>query len=86
MAIPTVFMNIEKLNEENYEMWKIHLRRTLILNDLWQYVDRKTVKPITNADALFCLESIGSDQFEYHTWKTPSYKAGYHIQASLGYS
>jgi len=39
MAIPTGFTNIEKLNEKNYETWKIQMRSALILNDLWQYVD-----------------------------------------------
>jgi len=41
--------SIERLNEENYEMWKIYMRSALILNDLWQYVDGTAVKPTTNA-------------------------------------
>jgi len=42
--------SIERLNEENYETWKIHMRSALILDDLWQYVDGTAVKPTTNAE------------------------------------
>jgi len=34
MTVTTGFTNIEKLNEENYETWKIHMRSARILNDL----------------------------------------------------
>jgi len=51
MATTTGFTNIEKLKEENNEMWKVQMKSALVLNDLWPYVDRTTVKPIINADA-----------------------------------
>jgi len=63
------------------------MRSVLILDDLWQYIDGTAVKQTTNAETWMKNDSkasavIGS---EYHTWTTSLYKAGYHIQASIGH-
>ena len=48
MAAPTGLSNIEKLTEENYELWKVHMKSVLIFNDLWSYVDGTEVKTDAN--------------------------------------
>ena len=37
--------NIEKLEEDNYEGWKIHMKSVLIQQDLWGYVNGTILKP-----------------------------------------
>lgn len=32
------FGSIEKLTEDNYELWKVQMKSVLVYNDLWQYV------------------------------------------------
>lgn len=49
MASATTFSNVEKLNESNYELWKIQMKSVLVYNDLWQYVDGTEIKPLENA-------------------------------------
>jgi transposase InsO family protein len=49
MATATGFANIEKLNENNYELWKVQMKSVLIFNDLWGYVDGTEVKPEADA-------------------------------------
>lgn len=48
MATATGFANIEKLTEENYELWKVQMKSVLVFNDLWAYVDGTVVKPEDN--------------------------------------
>jgi len=64
--------NIERLNEGNYEtMWTIHMRNALIFNDLYiMSTERgKTVNKRRSVDKKL-LESIGSDELEYHICTT----------------
>jgi hypothetical protein len=49
MASASGFSNIEKLTENNYELWKVQMKSVLVYNDLWQYVDGTEVKPLENA-------------------------------------
>jgi hypothetical protein len=49
MASASGLSNIEKLTENNYELWKVHMKSVLVYNDLWQYVDGTEVKPRENA-------------------------------------
>lgn len=39
MATAHGIQSIEKLNEDNYESWKIKMRSILVCNDLWGYVN-----------------------------------------------
>ena len=48
MAAPAGLSSIEKLTEENYELWKVHMKSVLIFNDLWSYVDGTEVKTDAN--------------------------------------
>ena len=48
MAVPTGLSNIEKLTEEDYELWTVHMKSILIFNDLWPYVDGREVKTDAN--------------------------------------
>jgi len=41
--------NVEKLTENNYELWKVQMRSVLVFNDLWHYVDGSEAKPNVNA-------------------------------------
>jgi len=41
--------NIEKLTENNYEVWKVHMKSVLVFSDLWQYVNGTEVKPEENS-------------------------------------
>ncbi|CAK9814306.1 Retrovirus-related Pol polyprotein from transposon TNT 1-94 [Anthophora quadrimaculata] len=41
---------VEKLAEENYELWKVHMKSILIINDLWPFVDGTEKKPAENAN------------------------------------
>jgi len=41
--------NVEKLTENNYELWKIQMKSVLVFNDLWHYVDGSKAKPNVNA-------------------------------------
>jgi len=43
MVTAISFMNIEKLKEDNYELWKIQMKSVLVFNDLWPYVDGTSV-------------------------------------------
>jgi hypothetical protein len=49
MATAAGFANIEKLNENNYELWKVQMKSVLIFNDMWGYVDGTEVKPEADA-------------------------------------
>jgi len=51
MATATGFTNIEKLKEENYELWKVQMKSVLVFNDLWPYVDDTLEKSAINADS-----------------------------------
>lgn len=52
MASGTSFHLIEKLNEENYESWKLQMKSFLVCNELWGYVIVSTiVKTEENAAA-----------------------------------
>lgn len=54
---------IDKLDERNYEFWKLHMRSVLVCNDLWGYVDGTNSKPNeTDVDKL-------------STWKNKNSKA-----------
>ncbi|XP_026673862.1 uncharacterized protein LOC113464999, partial [Ceratina calcarata] len=46
MATPHT--QIEKLNSENYDVWKIQVEAILIKNDLWEYVTGDKPKPVEN--------------------------------------
>ena len=37
--------NIEKLNRENYDTWKMQMKAILVKDDLWEYVDGTISKP-----------------------------------------
>lgn len=37
--------DIEKLDEKNYEAWRMQMKSVLIYNDLWGYVSGDIVKP-----------------------------------------
>lgn len=50
MATSTGFANIEKLTEDNYELWKVQMKSVLVFNDLWPYVDGTEAKPEQNAE------------------------------------
>ena len=45
MAAATGLASIEKLTEENYELWKVQMKSVLVYNDLWQYTDGTIEKP-----------------------------------------
>ncbi|CAK9796277.1 Retrovirus-related Pol polyprotein from transposon TNT 1-94 [Anthophora plagiata] len=49
MATANAFGNIEKLNENNYDLWKVQMKSVLVFNDLWQYVNGD--EKITDANA-----------------------------------
>jgi len=70
--------NIERLNEGNYETWRIHMRSALILNDLWQYVDGTVVKPTTNAEEWIKNDSKASAVMNLSI--TPGQLISYHIK------
>jgi len=57
--------SIERLNEENYGTWKIHMRSALILNELWQYVDGTAVKLTSNAEAWMKNDSKASAMMNF---------------------
>ncbi|CAK9830520.1 Retrovirus-related Pol polyprotein from transposon TNT 1-94 [Anthophora retusa] len=40
--------NIEKLNQDNYELWKVQMKSILVYNDLWSYVDGSEARTETN--------------------------------------
>lgn len=50
---------IEKLEESNYDGWKIHMRSVLIHSDLWGYVSGDILKP---AELPLSNEWINKDQ------------------------
>lgn len=41
--------SIEKLTEDNFEVWKIQMRSILVCNDLWGYVNGAVIKTEENA-------------------------------------
>lgn len=41
--------SIEKLSENNYEIWKIQMKSVLIYNDLWAYIQGTEIKTEQNA-------------------------------------
>ncbi|CAK9820287.1 Retrovirus-related Pol polyprotein from transposon TNT 1-94 [Anthophora plagiata] len=41
---------VEKLIEKNYELWTVHMKSILVINDLWPYVDGTERKPAENAN------------------------------------
>jgi len=86
MATVTGFTNIEKLKEDNYELWKIQMKSVLVFNDLWPYVDGTSVKkPTTNADVdKRQFEGVGVNKFERYAWSTQLCKEGYNIQINMG--
>lgn len=45
MATAHGFSNIEKLSEQNYDLWKVQMKSVLIINDLWSYVDGTEQRP-----------------------------------------
>ena len=45
MAAATGLASIEKLTEDNYEIWKVKMKSDLVYNDLWQYTDGTIEKP-----------------------------------------
>ncbi|CAK9833731.1 Retrovirus-related Pol polyprotein from transposon TNT 1-94 [Anthophora retusa] len=49
MASMHSLASVEKLNEENYELWTVHMKSILVLNDLWLFVDGTEEKPAENA-------------------------------------
>lgn len=49
MTAATSSVNIEKLTESNYELWKIQMKSVLVFNEMWQYVDGTEMKPLANA-------------------------------------
>ncbi|CAK9829718.1 Retrovirus-related Pol polyprotein from transposon TNT 1-94 [Anthophora retusa] len=49
MASMHSLASVEKLNEENYELWTVHMKSILVLNDLWPFVDGTEEKPAENA-------------------------------------
>ena len=50
MATATGFSNVERLTEENYDLWKVHMRSVLVFNDLWPYVSGTKEKPADNSE------------------------------------
>lgn len=48
MASMNSIAHIERLTEDNYELWKIHMKSALVFNDLWSYVDGSEVKTEAN--------------------------------------
>lgn len=49
MATATGFGNIEKLTENNYELWKVQMKSVLVFNELWSYVEGTQEKMESNA-------------------------------------
>jgi len=49
MAAMNSSHNIEKLNDENYESWKLQMRSVLICNELWAYASGAEVKTEANS-------------------------------------
>lgn len=48
MAAMNSSHSIEKLNDENYESWKLQMRSILICNELWAYASGAEVKTEAN--------------------------------------
>ena len=48
MAVSNSPHSIEKLNDENYESWKLQMRSVLICNELWVYTSGAEVKTEAN--------------------------------------
>jgi len=42
--------HVEKLEEGNYESWRMQMKSILIFNDLWGYVDGSMARPISGSE------------------------------------
>ena len=49
MASASGLASIEKLNEQNYDLWKVQMKSVLVFNDMWSVVDGSELKPQENA-------------------------------------
>lgn len=49
MSVVNSLQNIDKLNNENYESWKLQMRSILVCSDLWNQVNGNELKTETNA-------------------------------------
>lgn len=84
MSITTGTQNIEKLNDTNYESWKIQIRSVLVCNELWKYTSGTEIRTIENdnvwtskdekALALILL-SISKNQLTHVKKATTSHEA-----------
>lgn len=50
MSVTIGTQNIEKLNDTNYESWKIQIKSILICNELWKYTSGAEIRTTENSD------------------------------------
>lgn len=50
MSVTIGTQNIEKLNDTNYESWKIQIKSILVCNELWKYTSGAEIRTTENSD------------------------------------
>ncbi|XP_070158031.1 uncharacterized protein [Polyergus mexicanus] len=50
MSVIVGTQNIEKLNDTNYESWKIQIKSVLVCNELWKYTSGTEIRTTENSD------------------------------------
>jgi len=44
MAVTHAMNNLEKLTEENFDLWKLQMKSVLVYNELWAYVNAQSCR------------------------------------------
>lgn len=83
MSVSIGMQNIEKLNDANYESWKIQIKSVLVCNELWKYTNGVEIHTPENSDVwkskdekalALILLSISKNQLS-HVKKTTLHEA-----------
>jgi len=84
MSVPIGTHNIEKLNDANYESWKIQIKSVLVCNELWKYTCGTEIRTPDNSDVwklkdekalALILLSVSKNQLNYVKKATTSHEA-----------
>lgn len=84
MSVTVGMQNIEKLNDTNYESWKIQIKSVLVCNELWKYTSGTETRTAENNDVwtskdekalALILLSTSKSQLNYIKKATTSHEA-----------
>ncbi|XP_067215707.1 uncharacterized protein [Linepithema humile] len=84
MSVVIGTQNIEKLNDTNYESWKIQIKSVLVCNELWKYTSGTEIRTPENSDVwtskdekalALILLSISKNQLNHVKKATTSHEA-----------